>query len=103
MHTALAGNPMAAADRADELRRLRGRVHELALQVEAAVALIPQPGTVDAWWGPAREAVQGSFDLERERLRREVLRLHGVADQLHVAELVVRDSLIVGSDPGGVP
>lgn len=90
MLDAPACSPSAGAERAGDLQRRITIVLDLAAQLETAVAQIPQPRPVDAWWGPAREAVQVAFDRERERLRRESLRLRGVADQLRIAEMAAR-------------
>ena len=69
-------------DAADALHRQAALVHGLARDLEEAAELLPRAGATGEWWGPAREAVQVALDIERERLRREALRLDGVVMQL---------------------
>jgi len=77
-------DPPACAphDAADALHRQAALVHGLARDLEEAAELLPRAGATGEWWGPAREAVQVALDIERERLRREALRLDGVVMQL---------------------
>lgn len=92
MFTTAAGDPAAAClppgtggDPAAELRRQSVLVDDLVHRVTAVLRLLPDERTVDDWWGPAREALQRSVDIERARLGREVWRLEGVRAQLDAA------------------
>jgi hypothetical protein len=69
-------------DPAAELRRQSVLVDDLMHRVTAVLRLLPDEGAVDGWWGPAREALCLSVDIERARLRREVWRLDSVRGQL---------------------
>jgi hypothetical protein len=64
------------------LRRQSVLVDDLMHRVTAVLRLLPDEGGFDGWWGPAREALQRSVEIERARLRREVWRLEGVRGQL---------------------
>lgn len=71
-------------DASAEFHRQAMVVHGLARLLEEAVERLDATRVADDWWGPARQALQGAIDLERERLRREMQRLDGVVDQLRV-------------------
>lgn len=96
-------SPPIGADRPEELHRRLVLVQDLAARVEAVIAMLPGPSAADAWWGPAREAVQGTLDRERARLMREVLRLNGVADQLRMAASLAREAALVSGASAVIP
>lgn len=77
--------PGAGSDPAAELRRQSVLVDDLMHRLTAVLRLLPDERTFDDWWGPAREALQRSVDIERARLGREVWRLEGVRGQLDAA------------------
>lgn len=92
MLTTVAGDATAAClslgtggDPATELRRQSVLVDDLMHRVTAILRLLPDNRTFDDWWGPAREALQRTVDIERARLEREVWRLEGVRVQLDAA------------------
>jgi hypothetical protein len=77
--------PGAGGDPAAELRRQSVLVDDLVHRLTAVLRVLPDERTFDDWWGPAREALQRSVDIERARLGREVWRLEGVRGQLDAA------------------
>lgn len=95
----VAGPRATSFDAVAVLRRDAATVHRLARDLEEAVAQLPHAGTAFDWWGPAREAVQGALDIERERLGREVWRLDGVVIQLRYEAEVTESALSVEALP----
>lgn len=79
-----AGSDHAAIDAAESLRRQAVQVDHLAQLLGEGIAILVASPAPAEWWGPARAALQSALDTERERLRRERLRLEGVVDQLLV-------------------
>jgi len=77
--------PTTGGDPAAELRRQSVLVDDLVHRVTAVLRLLPDERTFDDWWGPARDALARTVDIERARLRREVWRLEGVRVQLDAA------------------
>lgn len=95
-----APDPVAAA----ALHREAVIVHGLARVLEEAVNRLRSTSVADDWWGPARQALQGAIDLERERLHREMQRLDGVVDQLRVDAAIAAGVLEpLPRDAGGLP
>ena len=74
-------------------------MHGLVRSLEEIVAALRGTRVADAWWGPAREALQGALDLERERLQREGWRLESVEIQLRHERELLEESVPAGLLP----
>ncbi len=74
-----------ASDAVGELHRQAVLVDDLRQRLDDVVRALPRDDALAGWWGPARDALQGAIDLERERLGREAERLDGVRIQLRFA------------------
>ncbi len=91
----------AGGDRVGELRRQAVLVDDLRSRLDDIVRALPRDDALAGWWGPARDALQGAIDLERERLGREAERLDGVRIQLQFATEQAESS--AAGSVGGAP
>lgn len=76
--------PSPVGDSVDELRRHVVLVDDLRHRLIAVVALLPDHGAIDGWWGVARDALEIAVGIERARLSRQVEQLYGVRAQLEL-------------------
>lgn len=91
----------AVGDPSGELRRQAVLVDDLRERLDDVVRALPRDDALAAWWGPARDALQGAIDLERARLEREAARLDGVRIQLQFAADQAADAASSGLTGAG--